>query len=91
MISFVTIVGLAAAFCTTVSYIPQLKKVWQSGETKDISLKMFLILAAGVALWIVYGVLQGDAVIILANVVSLLLLSGILYFKLREKSGGVHG
>jgi MtN3 and saliva related transmembrane protein len=87
MISFVTIVGLAAAFCTTVSYIPQLKKVWQSGETKDISLKMFLILGAGVALWVVYGVLQGDVVIILANVVSLLLLSGILYFKLREKSG----
>ena len=91
MISFVTVIGLAAAFCTTVSYIPQLKKVWQSGETKDISLKMFLILAAGVALWIVYGVLQGDVVIILANAVSLLLLSGILYFKLREKSGGVHG
>jgi MtN3 and saliva related transmembrane protein len=87
MISFVTIVGLAAAFCTTVSYLPQLKKVWQSGETKDISLKMFLILAAGVALWVVYGVLQGDVVIILANAVSLLLLSGILYFKLREKSG----
>jgi hypothetical protein len=32
-------------------------------------------------------VLQGDAVIILANAVSLLLLAGILYFKLREKSG----
>ena len=91
MISFVTVIGLAAAFCTTVSYIPQLLLVWQSGETKDISLKMFLILAAGVALWIVYGVLQGDVVIILANAVSLLLLSGILYFKLREKSGGVHG
>lgn len=87
MISFVTVIGLAAAFCTTVSYIPQLKKVWQSGETKDISLKMFLILAAGVALWVVYGVLQGDAVIILANVVSLLLLSGILFFKLRERFG----
>jgi MtN3 and saliva related transmembrane protein len=90
MISFVTVIGLAAAFCTTVSYIPQLKKVWQSGETKNISLKMFLILAAGVALWIVYGVLQGDTVIILANAVSLLLLSGILFFKLRENSGGAH-
>ena len=84
MISFTTIIGLAAAFCTTVSYIPQLKKVWETGETKDISLKMFLILAAGIALWIVYGVLQGDAVIVLANAVSLLLLSGILFFKLRE-------
>ena len=87
MISFATTVGLAAAFCTTVSYIPQLKKVWETGETKDISLKMFLILAAGIALWVGYGVLQGDIVIILANSVSLLLLSGILFFKLREVFG----
>ena len=87
MISFVTIIGVAAAFCTTVSYIPQLKKVWETRETKDISLKMFLILAAGIALWIVYGVLQGDAVIVLANAVSLLLLSGILFFKVRETFG----
>ena len=87
MISFTTIIGLAAAFCTTVSYIPQLKKVWQTGETEDISLKMFLILGTGIALWVVYGVKQGDAVIILANSVSLLLLSGILFFKLREVLG----
>jgi MtN3 and saliva related transmembrane protein len=46
---------------------------------------MFLILATGIALWVVYGVLQGDAVIILANSVSLVLLSIILFFKLRER------
>jgi MtN3 and saliva related transmembrane protein len=45
---------------------------------------MFLILALGVATWIVYGFLQRDIVIILANAVSLCLLLGILYFKLRE-------
>ncbi len=88
MISFVTIIGLGAAFCTTISYIPQLKKVWDTGETKDISLKMFLILGAGIALWVAYGALRGDAVIMLANSVSLLLLSGILFFKLREVFGG---
>ena len=90
MISFTTVIGLAAAFCTTVSYIPQLKKVWQTRQTQDISLKMFLILAIGIALWVVYGVMQGDAVIILANSVSLLLLSGILFFKLRETFGGAY-
>ena len=82
--TFVTLIGLAAAFCTTVSYIPQIKKVWDTGETGDISLKMFLILAAGIALWIVYGVLQGDGVIILANSASLALLCAILFFKLRN-------
>ena len=80
-----TLVGFVAALCTTVSYFPQLKKCWNTGSAGDLSLKMFLTLAAGVALWVVYGVLQQDVVIILANAVSLCLLFGILYFKVRER------
>ena len=45
---------------------------------------MFGILATGVALWAIYGFLRNDYVIITANVVSLALLAGILFFKLRE-------
>jgi MtN3 and saliva related transmembrane protein len=84
MLSLTTLVGLAAAFCTTISYIPQLKKIWETGSTEDISLKMFLILATGIALWIVYGMLQRDVVIIMANSLSLAFLCAILFFKLRE-------
>jgi MtN3 and saliva related transmembrane protein len=84
----VTLVGLVAAFCTTVSYIPQLKKIWTSGETESISLKMFLILTTGIALWVVYGLMQGDVVIILANSVSFILLCGILFFKIRNVARG---
>jgi MtN3 and saliva related transmembrane protein len=47
-----TLIGAAAAFCTTVSYVPQLRKCWTTGETGDLSLKM-LLLAAGLSLWIV--------------------------------------
>jgi MtN3 and saliva related transmembrane protein len=79
-----TVIGLLAAFCTTLSYFPQLIKCWNTGSAGDLSLKMFLILTTGVPLWIVYGMLQQDLVIILANAVSLCLLLGILYFKLRE-------
>jgi MtN3 and saliva related transmembrane protein len=85
MVSFTTVIGLLAALCTTVSYLPQVKKCWQTGKTGDLSLKMFSILATGIALWVVYGFLQGDAVIVLANSVSLALLSIILVFKLRER------
>ena len=42
-----TLIGAAAAFCTTVSYIPQLRKCWTTGETGDLSLKMLLLLACG--------------------------------------------
>jgi MtN3 and saliva related transmembrane protein len=82
---FTTIVGLIAAFCTTISYYPQLKKCWETGSAGDLSLTMFLTLGAGVALWVVYGFLKSDIVIILANAISLALLFGILYFKLRER------
>jgi MtN3 and saliva related transmembrane protein len=87
MFTFTTFIGLAAACCTTASYIPQLKKCWDTGETEDLSFKMLLILSSGIALWVVYGILQRDWVIILANCVSLLLLFGILFFKLREMRG----
>ena len=86
--SLVTAIGLAAAFCTTISYIPQIRKIWATGETHDISLKMFLILSAGIALWVVYGIMQGDAVIVLANGVSLAFLAAILFFKLRNVAHG---
>jgi MtN3 and saliva related transmembrane protein len=80
----VTLVGSAAAFCTTASYFPQLRKCWKTGEAGDLSLWMFLVLSTGVALWIAYGFLKSDYVIVTANAVSLCALLGILYFKLRD-------
>jgi MtN3 and saliva related transmembrane protein len=79
-----TAVGAVAAICTTASYFPQLKKCWETGEAKDLSLHMFSVLSLGVALWIVYGVMKGDWIIITANSISLACLGGILYFKLRQ-------
>lgn len=66
-----TIIGVLAAICTTASYFPQLKKSWESGETGDLSLKMILFLMAGLGLWVVYGVLRTDVVIIVANCIGL--------------------
>jgi MtN3 and saliva related transmembrane protein len=48
---------------------------------------MFLTLACGVALWIVYGLLKADYVIVISNGVSLGLLAIILYVKIRERPG----
>jgi MtN3 and saliva related transmembrane protein len=84
-LDFTTTIGLFAAFCTTTSYYPQLKKCWQTGSAGDLSLKTFMTLGLGVALWVAYGFLKADIVIVIANAVSLVLLAGILYFKLRER------
>ena len=83
MLTIETLVGFVAAFCTTVSYIPQVKKCWQTRSTGDLSLKMLLILSTGIGLWVAYGILKGDMVIIIANSVSLLMLANLLVFKVR--------
>lgn len=91
MLNIETVVGFVAAVCTTLSYIPQVKKAWQTGSTGDLSLKMLAILATGIALWVVYGILKADVVIITANTASLLLLASLLVFKLRENGrAGAH-
>jgi MtN3 and saliva related transmembrane protein len=77
VMDFVTLIGIAAAVCTTASYFPQLKKTWQTGETDDLSFKMLTLLAAGLALWVVYGLAKGDVVIVVANAISVLIILGI--------------
>jgi MtN3 and saliva related transmembrane protein len=84
MSTVATVIGLAAAICTTAANLPQLKKAWTTGQTDDISLKMLLLLACGLGLWVVYGVLQKDIIIILANAISLALLVGLVWLKLLQ-------
>ena len=84
MSTFATVIGLVAAACTTAANFPQLKKAWSTGQTDDISLKTLLLFACGLGRWVVYGVLQKDMIIILANGVSLALLAGLLYLKLVQ-------
>jgi MtN3 and saliva related transmembrane protein len=84
MSTFVTVVGLTAAVCTTGAILPQLKKAWTTGQTDDISMNMLLVLASGLALWVAYGVLKADIVIILANGISLILIGGLLCLKMMH-------
>lgn len=84
MSTFVTVIGLAAAVCTTAANWPQLKKAWTTSQTDDISLKMLLLLTCGLALWVVYGVLKDDIIILLANGISLALVVGLLVLKLQK-------
>lgn len=81
--SSITLLGLAAAACTTFAFLPQVMKTWQTRSTKDISLGMFLVLVLGIVLWLAYGLIQLDIPLIAANGVTLLFASTILFFKLR--------
>jgi MtN3 and saliva related transmembrane protein len=79
-------IGMTAAFCTTVAFIPQAIMVYRTKDTRSISLNMFLVLTGGLVCWIIYGIYLWQMPIILANVFTLLLASYILIMKLRQQN-----
>ena len=78
-----TFLGLAAAFCTTIAYVPQVVKTWRTRSTADISLGMYLVLMLGIVLWLAYGIFLGDVPVTAANGISLVLVGSVLVLKIR--------
>jgi len=82
-----TIVGVCASVFTTASLLPQLFKIIKDKKAGAISVWMLCILFTGLALWIYYGYLVEDPIIIIANSVSLLINTLIIIFSLKYKAG----
>lgn len=80
---FATSVGFAAAFLTTVAFVPQVLKIWRTRSAKDVSLGMYSLFSLGVALWLAYGVLIASWPVIVANGVTLLLTGAVVAMKLK--------
>lgn len=82
----IQLLGLAAGSLTTAAFLPQVIKTWKSRSAKDLSLGMFSLFCLGVALWLAYGFIIKDIPVIAANLITLLLASTLLYFKVRWKN-----
>lgn len=67
------LIGLLAGFCTTLSLVPQLHRIWRSKSAHDLSLAMFLVFGVGVVLWLLYGVSIRSLAVVTTNGVSLVL------------------
>ena len=77
-------VGYFAAILTTLSFVPQVRQIWKTRHTQDISLRMYILFTTGVGLWLIYGVLLASWPIIAANTVTLALAGTVLFLKLRH-------
>jgi MtN3 and saliva related transmembrane protein len=75
--------GYAAAICTTAAFVPQVVRVWKRRSADDISLAMYVLFMAGVAMWAIYGVRVRALPVILANLATFALASGVLAAKIR--------
>ena len=67
-----TTIGLVAGTLTSIAAIPQVIKTLKTRHVRDISVWQPLLLAFGVALWMMYGILINDFPLIVANITPLI-------------------
>jgi MtN3 and saliva related transmembrane protein len=80
---WVTVMGYLAGGCTTSAFLPQAIKIVKTKQTKDLSLGMYSILTTGVMLWSIYGLINHDWPLVMANTVTLILAGWIFILKIR--------
>jgi MtN3 and saliva related transmembrane protein len=77
----VLLLGITAGAMTTGSLVPQVFKIVQSKSARDVSTLFFVIMAGGMLLWLLYGFIRSDMIIVLWNGLGLSLTLVILSLK----------
>ena len=78
-------IGYLAAFLTTTAFLPQAYLSWKTRDLSGISLPMYSLFTLGVALWLAYGIMIASSPVIVANGITLLLSSVVLYLKIKHQ------
>lgn len=83
--SGVDVLGYAACAVTALTFLPQVLKTWKEKSAANVSLMMFLIAFVNEVMWIAFGILRNDMVIIVTNVLMIIMCSIMITLKLRYK------
>jgi MtN3 and saliva related transmembrane protein len=81
------IIGYCAATLTTVSFVPQVIQALRTKDLSSISLAMYAAFCAGIALWLVYGLMMQAWPVVIANILTLGLAGAVLVLKVRQVLG----
>ena len=80
---WVTILGSVASALVTGSFIPQIVRGYRTKHLGDVSYWLMIMICVGMSLWIAYGVIKHDYVIIGANISTIALNIVLLGLKLK--------
>ena len=84
-LNYIDLFGFSAALLTTIAFLPQLYKTWQTKSADDVSLVMLILFITGLFCWIIYGLKIHSVPILFANVVTFIFNFSILILKISYK------
>ena len=80
--NYIDLFGFLAAFLTTLAFLPQLYKTWQTKSADDVSLIMLILFLTGLICWIIYGLKINSIPILVANTITFIFNFSILILKI---------
>jgi len=75
------LIGILATFFSLWSTVPQIRKSLRTKKTDDVSKWLIMCLIGGLSLWALYGILNTDIRIVVANAIGVSLNSYLLFLK----------
>ena len=81
-LNYIDLFGFLAALLTTIAFLPQLYKTWQTKSADDVSLVMLILFITGLLCWIIYGLKINSIPILVANIITFIFNFSILVFKI---------
>ena len=83
--SYENLFGFSAASLTTIAFLPQLYKTWQTKSAEDVSLIMLILFITGLICWIIYGLKIHSIPILIANIITFIFNFSILILKMTYR------
>jgi len=80
------IIGYLATFFSSISFLPQVLRIWKTRSAHDLSMITLVLLFSNTTLWCIYGVMIDAQPIWLTNSIVLAMIITMIYFKLRFKN-----
>jgi len=82
------IFGLMAGAVTSIGFLPQLFRGYRRKKLDDVSYFMPIILAIGMAMWMIYGYLMEAMAVIVANMFGIVCCLTLIIMKKRYSIQG---
>lgn len=77
------VLGFVAGAMISIALIPQVWRLYRLKSAREISLPFNVLFLLGGLLWLAYGIVQESPSIIAANSVNIVLVSAMLYAKVK--------
>ena len=82
-------IGTAGGIVSSVTFLPQVIKIWKTKSAKDLSMMTLFFLILNVSLWLTYGLLKTDFPLIITNSIVLTMILIMVYFKMKFKDSEI--